>query len=268
MMNNNPNCDHIRADIEAYVLGVLDKPTTDMIREHLASCPACQQLVTEYESIVDELPFALLESSSLQPPAHAKQQLMATIDHQQNNHQPTQAPTPTRPQIQFSLSYLRRFAFPVFNILFVMSLALSVYLGVALARERSLRESLEHQTELIFEIVDSDRTERAFLAAIDRGSGETLPPYGKVFKRNDMPYIVAMTGRLPQPPAGQTYSLWLFNNEQAERAGEIVVDAMGFGALVYDTERVNPDYERAQVILQPQTSVTPVGTPILSWQAS
>lgn len=270
-MNNNTHCHQLREHLEAYVLNALDADTSMIVRKHLASCPDCQQIVRDYESIVSDLPDVLSNLSPLELPPNAKQQLMATINQQSNHYQSTAstppAAAPYRPQPQSRMPHnLTRYARPVFNLLFVISLAVSAFLGVALAHERNLRLSLESNTELIFEIVDSDHTQRAFLALADPSLSEQRP-YGKVFKRDDMPLVVAMTGRLPQPPTGQTYNLWLFMDEQAERAGEIVVDHMGFGALVYDAQRVDPEFERAQVILQSAASTTPVGTTILSWQA-
>jgi hypothetical protein len=127
---------------------------------------------------------------------------------------------------------------------------------------------LEHQTELIFEVVDSDRTERAFLRSTGQVEAETLPPYGKVFVRSDMPFVVAMTGRLPQPPANHVYNLWLYRNGEAEYVGQLTVDDMGFSSLVYTAGQIGLNYERAEVILQSSDSASPTsGTLVLNWES-
>jgi hypothetical protein len=258
-------CDDIRDQLEAFVLGVLDEEAQADIRLHLESCPDCRAIVADYIVLVDELPQLLVEAAPLTPPASAKARLIAKISKQTRTSLTKAFPNGRTPQ---RYGIVRRFALPVLSFLLVMSLLMSVYLSAALARERDYRLELAHQTELIFEVVDSERTERTFLRSAIHIENGTLPPYGKVFTRSDMPYVVAMTGRLPQPPAGQVYNLWLYRDGEAEHVGQLSVDAMGFSSLVYNAQEVGLNYERAEVVLQNDNSTSPsTGTLVLNWQA-
>jgi hypothetical protein len=76
-----------------------------------------------------------------------------------------------------------------------------------------------------------------------------------------------MAGRLPVPPEGEAYHLWVTQNGQTHLAGIMKVNEKGFGLLVFTADQPGPVYEAAQLILQPRGSTSPFGMPIISWQA-
>ena len=112
-------------------------------------------------------------------------------------------------------------------------------------------------------MIDSPKTSKAMLRATQPGS----KAYGKLFTRPDMPNVVVMAGRLPDPPTGQSYQVWLTRAGTAQLAGELALNA-GFGALLFDAGQNGPVYDSAQVVLQPRGSTNPSGTIVLQWQAS
>ena len=83
-----------------------------------------------------------------------------------------------------------------------------------------------------------------------------------------MPDVVAMAGRLPIPPAGQAYHLWVTEDGKTYLAGVMKVDEKGFGLLVFTADRPGPVYEAAELILQPIGSTSPTRAPIIAWQAT
>jgi hypothetical protein len=138
---------------------------------------------------------------------------------------------------------------------------------VALAQERALRSEfadLVDQQEIVLEVIDSSKTTKAFLRATASDSNS----YGKLFTRSDMSDVVAMAGRLPVPPAGQAYHLWVTEEGRTYLAGIMKVNDKGFGLLVFTVDQLGPVYEAAQLILQPIGSTSPNGIPIIAWQAS
>ena len=50
-----------------------------------------------------------------------------------------------------------------------------------------------------------------------------------------MPHVLVMAARLPAPPAGQTYYVWLSQAGQPQLVGELGLN-QGFGALVFDAD--------------------------------
>jgi hypothetical protein len=137
----------------------------------------------------------------------------------------------------------------------------------ARSQERDLRARLARlqvQQELVLEVVDSRETRKAFLLP-PAGSGSRA--YGKVFTRADMPHVVAMAARLPQPRPGRAYHLWLTSAGRTRLVGVLAVDSSGFGLILFEADRAGPVYEEARLIEQPKGSKRPRGESVLRWRA-
>lgn len=264
---------HIHDLLEAYVLGALEGDEERTVEQHLSECAECRKLADEYASIAAMLPQALAKSSPLQPSPALKARLLERIEAQQTL---TPGRSLSRRGVWLRTSPRRwagsrrawEFSSLAAMVLLVLLLAWVVGLNRALAHEQGLRARLMQQTELIFEVVDSDQSTRLFLRPSKEApllSEGALPPYGKLFTRADMPYVVAMTGRLAAPPPGKDYRLWLIGPERTELAGVMNVDANGFGSLVYQADRDGPVFESARLILQDADRADLSGTVVLAW---
>lgn len=146
-------------------------------------------------------------------------------------------------------------------LLLAASLAWGISLERALAQERTLRAQLEDATgkdEVVFEVVDARNVAKTTL----RSTSDDSPtaPYAKVFVRPDLPYVVAMAGRLPPPGAGREYHLYL----NGQRFGTIVPNESGFGYLVSRTDAVGVSYTLARVILEEPASSDAGGVVVLT----
>jgi anti-sigma-K factor RskA len=272
--------DTIRALLEEYAVDLLDPTEQAQVEVHLSSCTECQQTVALYRDLVAQLPEVLAARSPHRLPGHVKNSLLQKLQASTNSI-PTTATSPTMPAVRtnhqppvspvagFWARLLRpplRLALVAASLLLVLALAWSVRLNVALARERALRaefaELAAQQHELVLEIVDSSKTTRRLL----------LPPakdsraYGKVYTRPDFPYVVAMAARLPAPPPGQAYHLWLLQGDQAQLAGLLKVSTDGFGLLIYEAANNQHNYTATQVTLQPEGTTMPVDPPVILWQ--
>jgi len=151
-------------------------------------------------------------------------------------------------------------------VLLAASLAWGLSLNRALADERTLLAQLRDSAagqETVFEVVGAANATKVFLRA--PGGGPSAP-YGQVFTRPDSSQVVAMAGRLPGAPAGQSYHLWLTENGVTSLAGTITPNESGFGYFVFDAGHRGPAYASARLILQPNGSTAPAGTPIASFQ--
>lgn len=150
-------------------------------------------------------------------------------------------------------------------VLFAATLAWGMSLNAALADERTLLSQLRDAAggqEVVFEVVGASNASKVFLRA--PGGGPTAP-YGQVFTRPDSSQVVAMAGRLPAAPSGQSYHLWLTESGATALAGTITPNASGFGYFVFDAGHRGPSYQSARLILQPNGSNTPTGTPLASF---
>src|SRR5918996_4357070 len=218
--------DPIRELLEAYVLGTLDPTERTRVELHLQTCADCQRLVSEYAEVASKLPQALATASQLSMPPEIKSRVFETLAAER-------ASTPTR---QILFKWRPRLVTLSLAILLAFSLAWGFRLNVALAQERALRiefANLADQREIVLEVIDSSKTTKAFLRATASDSSS----YGKLFTRSDMPDVVAMAGRLPVPPAGQAYHLWVTEDGKTYLAGVMKVDENGFGLLVFTADQ-------------------------------
>jgi hypothetical protein len=257
--------------IEVYALGALDAPDQAMLETHLAECAACRQLLNEYTEMVNALPQAVALASPLQPPASLKARVLQSLETAPPPTPAASAPKksqPTFPRPKSSWWRTRPLAAATLTLLIVLLLGWSVQLSVALARERALRAefaNLVDKQEVVLEVIDSNKTTRRVLLPSAEGASDA---YGKLFTRSDLPHVVAMAARLPQPPAGQGYHLWVTGDSRTQLAGVLKVNEQGFGLLIFDADHDGPIYDSAQITLQPVDSTRPAGSPILTWQLS
>jgi len=152
-------------------------------------------------------------------------------------------------------------------ILLALSIVWTLRQTSALARERSLRTDLEQhigQQEIVLEVVDSPRTIKATLRAVEPQS----TAYGKLYTRPDFSHVVALAGRMPPAPEGFVYNLWLTMSGVEELAGPMPVNENGFALILFEAGRDGPVYYAARVVRQPQGSTTPEGTIVIRWEAA
>lgn len=288
------DCDEIRELLEAYVLGALDADEQSSVEQHLAGCADCQRLAKEYADAVNTLPQALAAASPLHPSASLKGRVLQSLEtvpgasSRADAGEARQVRTVVAPPHVRSLSPGKRpsgvdrrtpsrrwpswwrpstLAALTAIILLALAIAWSAQLSVVLAEERALRAELANlvdQQELVLEVIDSGSTVKAFLRPLNDGS----PSYGKLYTRPDLPQVVAMAARLPQPAAGQAYHLWLASEGQTQLAGVLKLNSQGFGLLLFDAGRNGPVYEAAQLTLQPEGSDIPSAPPVLFWEST
>jgi anti-sigma-K factor RskA len=264
------SCEQIREMIEAYALGALDAPDQAMVETHLAECAACRQLLNEYAEMVNALPQAVALASPLQPPDSLKARVLKSLETAPPLTPAASAPKKSQPTFPRPKSWwrIRPLAAAALTLLIVVLLGWSVQMSVALARERALRAefaNLVDKQEVVLEVIDSSKTTRRVLLPLEKGSSDA---YGKLFTRSDLPHVVAMAARLPQPPPGQAYHLWVISAGQTHLAGVMKVNEQGFGLLVFDADRNGPVYDSAELTLQPIDSTTPADSPLLIWKLS
>jgi hypothetical protein len=232
----------VREDLEAYALGVLEPDERGRVASHVARCAECREIVDEHERSLAVFPAALAAAgpSALSPAVRDRVMRMAS-----------------RRLIGSRIAATLAVAAAL---LVVVAVAWNVQLTQTLAQERELYRRLAGEQEIVFEVVDSPRTAKIFLRPPVSGS----TAYGKVFVRPDLPFVVAMAGRLAAPPQGQTYHVWLtLDTGETLLAGTLGVNADGFGSLVYEADQSGVAIASARVTLQPMGATAPEGVPVV-----
>jgi hypothetical protein len=250
------DCASRRALLEEYVLGTLEPSEREEVERHLSRCAECRELASDLEALAHRLPGALATASALQPPAELRERVLATADADQR---------PTRRR--WSLRR-RTVAIALAAALPALILGWAAGFQQASARESDRRDELARLLgveELVFEVVDSGETEKAFLRTT-REQGPFARSYGKLYTRRDLPDVVAFAARLPAAPGGRAYHLWVTVGGDTKLAGVLTIRD-GFGLVVFRARSPGPRYEAALVTLQEEGARAPAGTRVLTWRA-
>lgn len=251
------DCGHTRGLLEAYALDTLEPGERAEIERHLERCPECRELAAELESLAHRLPGALATASTVSPPSALREQVLAAVDAQRPGR--ARRPWPLRRR---TLLVALAAALPA------LVLGWAAGFQQASARESERRDELARLLgveELVFEVVDSRETEKAFLRTA-RGEGPFARSYGKLYTRRDLRDVVAFAARLPEAPEGRAYHLWLTVGGRTRLAGVLTVRD-GFGLVVFKAGRPGPRYDSALLTLQETEADAPAGTRVLSWPA-
>jgi anti-sigma-K factor RskA len=246
MIGRGMTHDEIRDRLEAYALGALEPTEREEIDRHLTGCEACRHEADTFTRVADALPAALAAASPTPgPDQDVRERLLRSLRR--------------RPQAWQRAAVV---AVAAGTLALVASLAWSLQVSQTLAQEREIYQRLAGQQEIVFEVIDSPDTRRIILRPPVSGSTS----YGKVFSRPDLPFVVAMAGRLPAPPPAESYHLWLtLEGGETVLAGILVPNRDGFGALVYEADRNDPQLESVRVTLEPPGTRAPSGVSALLW---
>jgi hypothetical protein len=120
------------------------------------------------------------------------------------------------------------------------------------------------QQEVVLEVVDSNRTLKAQLRATEPGSTS----YGKLYTRPDLPWVVALAGRLPPNSDQEVYNLWLTRDGSEELTGSFETNESGFALILFDAGVSGPVYESARVVRQLPGTEAADGTTVVRWEAT
>ena len=249
------DCQKTRDMLEAYAVGALEEHERAAVERHLQTCADCRELAAELVETAHKLPLALGAVSPLRPPSALKARLLGRLAPEQRVEKRRWW---WRPRAALALLSL---------VLAALFAAWNARLDDALSQERDLRARLARlqvEQEIVLEVVDSAETRKAVLLPPE---GSDSRAYGKVFTRADMPHVVAMAARLPQPRRDRAYHLWLTTSGRMRLAGVLPVDSSGFGLILVEADRAGPVYEEARLIEQPKDSRRPSGEPVLRWRA-
>jgi anti-sigma factor RsiW len=270
--------------LELYTLGMLEHDEQHVVERHLADCAECRRLADDLAASVDALPLALAAASPLRPPAGLKERVLhaaretspgsastaGSIHAIAETPEPSPHVTNTSAVARWGIApgratWWRSVAAAAAILVVALALAWGVQLSQALDEERALRERVAahftQQQEIVLEVVDAEDATRLILRSPDPDSRA----YGKLFTRPDLPHVVAMAARLPIPPPGQTYHLWLTSEGHTFLAGVLPVNDQGFGLLTFDADHDGPVYEAARLTLQPAGAEAPGGETVLAW---
>lgn len=265
-------CEETRELIDLYALGALDDAESRQVADHLAVCAECRAALEQAEEATAHLPLALATASPVTLPPDLKARVLASATQAERTapirdiSQAASSSAPVRKSFTVPLWINRRSAAIAAGVLILIAaLGWGVRLSQALDRERSIRESLtalaSQQQEIVIEVLDAPDGEKLFLAP----TADDSDAYGKVFIRPDMADVVIMANRLPPPPDGQAYHVWLTVDGRDVLAGTLPLSDQGFGMLIHKAPQPGPTYDAVQITLQDAEATERGSEVVLRW---
>jgi hypothetical protein len=128
---------------------------------------------------------------------------------------------------------------------------------------------LEATNEVVFDVITCKGGHVEVLHASRQGSMS----YGKLYTCPTSDDVVFMSGKLPAPPSGEVYQLWLTTDGVSRLQGALRVwpslsgSGYYFGSITFKADQADPSYEAAQLTLQAPDS-TPARNVILRWNSA
>lgn len=204
------NHDEIRENLPAYALGGLEPEETRTVEEHLRGCDSCRAELVSYELPIHILDLSAPEAS---PPEGARERLLARAEA-------TRVPTTAdeRPEGRANaprqISHRApRWPSRLSWMLAAASLLLAVLLGSGLLQQS--RQVAEQQAT-----IDSvvDLMERPDLEVRDLPTPETQAR-ARVYEAREGDVGMVVFDRLPRPPEGREYQLWMGQDGDKKNEG-------------------------------------------------
>jgi anti-sigma-K factor RskA len=231
--------EHVIDLIPAYALNCLDGEETAQVVEHLQRCQECQAELRAYQSVVDQLPLAVLQ---VEPSQQIKHALLARVE---------QVPSPEeKPSVWVRFKNGFKVATPAWGLASLALVAVLLFSNLALWRQVSQLQANPGATAL--RVVNLAGTDFAPDAS------------GIIVISQDGEHGTLVVDDLPDLSSEQQYQLWLIQDGQRTDGGVFSVKAGGYAAKVIYAPLPLADYNAFGVTIEPAGgSPGPTGEKVL-----
>jgi anti-sigma-K factor RskA len=229
--------DDYKEMIPAHALSTLDGADERALHEHLESCAECRRDLDEWQAVAASL---ALNADPLEPSADVRRKLLTQIQSESVSNVVPLART--QRNLWTSLGSLGQIA------AVILFAALIIAVIVLWQQNRRLRQENE-----VVKIVSSPYTHLKTM----NGTAEAPSATARIIMDGEG-HALVVTNRLPQPPDGKEYQLWIINPRKAPIPGKTFsTDRAGKGVVVQDRiGEVEQEYGVFAVTLEPAGGVS------------
>jgi hypothetical protein len=231
-------CDELRPDYLAYALGSLEEPERSEVRAHLErGCQDCMAGVRDAREYVSVMG-ASVEGPV--PPRNLRSRVLAAA----------------APVAQRRWNWLPAWVGAAATALVAAAVILSQTRSDRIVNERITAEAAALRQA--FELIQAPETRE-----VTFGQGQPAPPRGRVFVNPSAVLLVA--SRLPAPPPGKTYEMWIIRGGKPAPAGLFASNAQGDAFHLYRPAAPTVAGDIVAVTLEAAGGVdAPTSTPIIA----
>ena len=246
-----------------YALGALDGEELREFEAHLETgCPLCGQQIQEYSQTVAAIPEAL---ANVRPSADLKGRLMARLDQESSSRGVVDFKPVVKPMSSGSGS--KRGWLP-----WACAVAAGLALTISLTRVSSLNRGLAEQQEKLNQQLQQLKTLQRLLSDEKEvtqfiakpgvrvtplaGTDKSPQAAGQILWSAQEKKALFYASKLPSPPEGKTYQLWIIANNKPIDAGIFPVDPQGNGFLKVPLLAEADKAQKFAVTLEPAGGVT------------
>ncbi len=242
-----------------YALGALSQHEARSFEAHLIEgCPVCQTELTLFEEVTESL---ALSQEEVAPPPYLRDVLTARIAREDDKS--TGNVTPFEPRISEAPA-ISQSARSGIGSYILWGLAASLIVA-AMASFLAWRQAKAESESLRQELATAQTRSPAEAPRILNLEGQS-PAAGssaKIYWDVEASKW-AVTAKLPPPPEGKVYQLWLVKPEAKISAGLIDVDRNGHGFKVVDVPANVSDLDAVAITLEPQGGSSQPTMPIFA----
>lgn len=202
------NCEELQSDYLLYALGVLEEPERSEVRAHLER--GCQDCAA---GVRDARTWACAMGASLEgpaPPRDLRGRVLAAATGAPPRKRWTWFPAAIAAAATAVLA-VAAIVYQARNSQTELA-AMQVQIGRSNAEAASLRQALD--------LIQAPETRE-----VTFGQGQPAPPRGRVFVNPSG--VLLVSSRLPAPPPGKTYEMWIIRGGMPAPAGLFASDIQG-----------------------------------------
>ena len=242
-------CQEFQDLYPGYVLDAVAEPDQKRIKDHLATCRLCAEIVEGYCSVADLLPFA---APPVEPPPELKARVLAAAIPRARTLIAAPRPSVWQTLVNGLNQSLRSPAFSAITLLLVVGLAawnisLQNQLVSQTASNQKMQSDMTSQRALITTIAYAD-TQPKRLESTDAAP----QAIGRLFTAPELNAVALIVYDMPTLKPDQVYQIWLIDpNGERTSGGMFTVDEHGRSWVYIRSPQPLTNYKSIGITMEP-----------------
>ncbi len=231
-----------------YALDALTDEERELVEQYLIEHPEARQQIEEMKYTASVLPLSV---SPVEPPRHAREQLMARVAADERARSGVR-PQPSARVNRFE-SFFRTFSLAAAAVAIVWVIVLNVQVVRLRNEMATLNSALAAQSNSLNQIIETlpQTTPSQAITVSLKGTNAEPQAQGQLIADPASQSAVLVISGLPPLEAGKTYQVWLIGGAPVS-AGLLTVDSNGQGVLIVTSEEAIGSFNSLGISVEPE----------------